>query len=68
MVLEFCFSCNQGYLKPTGIVALEGEAARDFRDISRKKIFVCESCGQKRVKIGQNEYVEIEDNVKTRPE
>ena len=49
MVLEFCCYCNQGYLKPTGDVVLEGEVGINLIDIGSKRIFACDSCGQKQV-------------------
>ena len=67
MVLEFCSNCNQGYLKPTQMVVLEGEVGFNFLDIGNKRIFVCDSCGQKQVKIRKNEYIKIRNDVKTRP-
>lgn len=67
MVLEFCSYCNQGYLKPTEMAVLEGEVGINFIDIGGKRIFSCDSCGQKQVRIGKNEYVKIRNDVKTRP-
>ncbi len=67
MVLEFCSSCNQGYLKPTEMVVLEGEVGINFIDIGGKRIFACDSCGRKQVRLEKNEYVKIRQGVKTRP-
>jgi hypothetical protein len=67
MVLEFCSSCNQGYLNPTETVAVDGEIGINLRDIGGKRIFVCDSCGEKQVKIGLDEYIKIRNDVKTRP-
>src|SRR6185369_13791803 len=47
MILEFCSNCNQGYLKPTQRVVLEGEIGINFLDIGNKRIFVCDCCGRK---------------------
>ena len=46
MVIEFCSYSNQGYLKPTEEVVLEGEVGINLIDISGKRIFACDSCGQ----------------------
>lgn len=66
MIREFCSACNQGYLKPTTTVAIEGQVGINLTDIGNKRIFVCENCGQKEVKIGQNKYLKIRNNVNTR--
>jgi hypothetical protein len=65
MVLELCSYCNQGYLKSTGSVVLEGEVGINLIDIGSKRIFACDSCGQKQVRIRKNEYVKIRHDVKT---
>ena len=67
MVLEFCSSCNQGYLKPTDSVVLEGEIGINLIDIGGKRIYLCDSCRQKQVKIGKSEYVNIRHDIKSRP-
>ena len=66
MVLEFCSSCNQGYLKPTELVVLEGEIGINFIDIGGKRIYVCNSCGEKQLKIANGEYIKIRHDIKTR--
>jgi hypothetical protein len=66
MVLEFCSACNQGYLKSTATIAIEGEVGINLTDNGNKRIFLCESCGQKEVKIGQNKYLKIRNNIKFR--
>jgi hypothetical protein len=68
MPLEFCSSCNQGYLKATERVVLEGETSSNFRDISSKRIYEYEACGQISVKLATNEYVNIDNGVKTKQE
>lgn len=68
MPLEFCSSCNQGYPKATERVVLEGETASDFRDIGNKRIYQCETCGQISVKLATNEYVNIDNSIKTKQE
>ena len=66
MVIEFCSYCNQGYLKPTEEVVLEGEVGINLIDIGGKRIFACDSCGQTQVRIRKNEYVKIRRDIKTR--
>ena len=46
-------------MKPTGDVVLEGEVGINLIDIGSKRIFACDSCGQKQVRIRKNEYVKI---------
>ncbi|MGA8844296.1 MAG: hypothetical protein WB511_11995 [Nitrososphaeraceae archaeon] len=53
-------------MKPTTTVAIEGQVGINLTDIGNKRIFVCENCGQKEVKIGQNKYLKIRNNVNTR--
>jgi hypothetical protein len=65
MVIEFCTYCNQGYLKPTEEVALE-EVGINLIGIGGKRIFACDSCGQKQARIRKNEYVKIQHDIKTR--
>ena len=66
MVIEFCSYSNQGYLKPTEEVVLEGEVGINLIDISGKRIFASDSCGQIQVRIRKNEYVKIRRDIKTR--
>ena len=56
----------QSSLKPIGDVVLEGEVGINLMDIGSKRIFSCDSCGQKQVRIRKNEYVKIRHDVKTR--
>ena len=66
MVIEFCSYCNQGYLKPTEEVVLEGEVGINLIDIGGKRIFACDSCSQIQLRIRKNEYVKIRRDIKTR--
>jgi len=63
-----CSICNTGYLTPTGTVAVEGESAGEFEDIGGRRIFICENCEQRQVRVGVNKYVKVGDSIKTKTE
>lgn len=64
--LDLCAICKTGYLKPTGEVVVEGESAAEFRDIGTRRIFVCDNCGQRQVRVGHKQYVKVGYSVKTK--
>ncbi|HEY7109078.1 MAG TPA: hypothetical protein VH415_06605 [Nitrososphaeraceae archaeon] len=60
-----CFTCKNGYLKPTGEVVLEEESADQFREIRGKRVYQCDNCKKRRVNMGLNEYIDLPAEVKT---
>jgi hypothetical protein len=66
--LDLCSTCKTGYLTPTGEVAVQGESAGEFEDIGGRRVFICENCEQRQVRVGHNEYVKVGNGVKTKPE
>ena len=71
-----CLGINNGHrvlfilqpmiLETNRKVVLEGEVGINLIDIGGKRIFACDSCGQKQVTIRKNEYVKIRHDIKTR--
>jgi hypothetical protein len=54
------------YLKLTGDVVVYGESAGGYKDIGTRRVFKCESCKRRQVRVAHREYVRIGDDVKTR--
>ena len=63
--LDLCSTCKAGYVKPTGEVLVEGESVGEFKDIGGRRVYVCENCRQRQIRIGVREYIAIGDEVKT---
>ena len=63
--VDLCSICEKGYLRPTGEVAIKGESVGEFEDIGSRRIFKCEDCGQRQVRVANHEYVKVADDVKT---
>ncbi len=63
--LDLCSICEKGYLRLTGEVALREESAGEFKEIGSRRIFKCEDCGQRQVRVANHEYVKVADDVKT---
>lgn len=66
--LDLCSTCKAGYVKPTGEVLVEGESVGEFKDIGGRRVYVCENCRQRQIRIGVREYMAIGDEVKTESE
>jgi hypothetical protein len=64
--LDFCSACKTGYLRPTGEVVAKGESAGGFADIGTRRVFKCDKCKQRQVRVARREYVIIGDDVKTK--
>ena len=64
--LDFCSACKTGYLKLTGEVVVKGESAVGYRDIGTRRVFKCDNCKQRQVRVARREYVIIGDDVKTK--
>jgi hypothetical protein len=64
--LDFCSASNLGYLKLTGEVVVKGESAGGYRDIGIRRVFKCDNCKQRQVRVAHREYVKIGDDVKTK--
>ena len=64
--LDFCSACKIGYLKLTGEVVVRGESADGFADIGTRRVFKCDNCKQRQVRVAHREYVKIGDDVKTK--
>jgi hypothetical protein len=66
--LDLCSTCKAGYVKPTGEVLVEGESVGEFKDNGGRRVYVCENCRQRQIRIGVREYIAIGDEVKTETE
>ena len=64
--LDFCSACKIGYLKLTGEVVVRGESAVGYQDIGTRRVFKCDNCKQRQVRVAHREYVIIGDDVKTK--
>ena len=64
--LDSCSACKIGYLKLTGEVVVKGESAGGYRDIGTRRVFKCDNCKQRQVRVARREYVIIGDDVKTK--
>lgn len=64
--LDLCSTCKSGYLKTTGEVVVQGESAGDFSDLGSRRIFACDNCKQRQIRIGVHQYMAVGDNIKTR--
>ena len=63
--LDFCSACT-GCLRPTGEVVVKGESAGGFTGIGTRRVFKCDNCKQRQVRVACREYVIIGDDVKTK--
>ena len=63
---DFCSACNIGYLKLTEEVVVKGESAVGYRNIGTRRVFKCDNCKQRQVRVARQEYVIIGDDVKTK--
>ena len=63
--LDQCPTCKSGRLAPNGEVLAQGESVGEFRDIGGRRIFVCDNCKQRQIRIGVHEYMAVGENVKT---
>jgi hypothetical protein len=43
----------------------EGESMGEFKEIGSKRVYQCDNCKKRRIRMGTKEYVELADNVKT---
>lgn len=64
--LDFCSVCKIGYLKLTGELVVKSESANRYRDIGTRRVFKCDNCKQRQVRVARREYVTIGDDVKTK--
>jgi hypothetical protein len=64
--LDFCSECKIGHLKLTGEVVVKGESAGRYRDIGTRRVFKCDNCKQRQVRVARREYITIGDDVKTK--
>ena len=64
--MDFCSACKIGYLKLTGEVVVKGESAVGYRDIGTRRVFKCDNCKQRQVRVAHREYIKIGDDVKTK--
>jgi hypothetical protein len=65
--LDICSTCEKGFLEPKAEVVIEGADPERFRGLGGKRIFQCDNCAQRYVKVGDNEYIKIVDNIKANP-
>ena len=63
--LDFCSGCKIGYLKLTREVVVKRESADGYRDIGTRRVFKCDNCKQRQVRVARRDYVIIGE-VKTK--
>jgi hypothetical protein len=63
--LDECRACKSGHLRPVGEVLAQGESVGEFRDIGGRRIFVCDNCKQRQIRIGVHKYMPVGEDVKT---
>ena len=63
--LDGCSTCKNGYLKPTGEVIVKGESMGEYGEIGSKRVYQCDNCKKRRIRMGSNEYVNLAEDVKT---
>jgi len=63
---DSCSTCKIGSLKPTGEIVIDGESTGEFREIGSRRVFHCENCGQRSVRVANHKYAIITSNVKTK--
>ena len=61
--LDICSKCEKGFLEPEAEVVIEGVDPERFRSLSGKRIFRCDNCGQRYVKVAENQYIRLEDSI-----
>jgi hypothetical protein len=64
--LDYCSACKIGHLKLTGEVVVKGESAGGYGDIGTRRVFKCDNCKRRQVRVARREYVIIGDDVKTK--
>jgi uncharacterized protein with PIN domain len=62
--LDICSICEKGFLEPKAEVVIEGVDPERFRGLGGKRIFQCDNCGHRYVKVGEHQYIKLEDNIK----
>jgi hypothetical protein len=63
--LDECPVCKSGHLRPTGEVLAQGESVGEFRDIGGRRIFVCDNCHRRQIRVGVHKYNAVRDEVRT---
>ena len=67
-VSDVCPTCKNGNLRPSGQVLIEGQSVGEYSNLGNRRVFICNNCGQKQIRIGVHEYAAIGDDIKTRPD
>jgi uncharacterized protein with PIN domain len=65
--LDICSICEKGFLEPKAEVVIEGVDPETFRGLGGKRIFQCDNCGQRYVKVGEHQYIKLENNIRQMP-
>jgi uncharacterized protein with PIN domain len=65
--LDICSICEKGFLEPKAEVVIEGVDPERFRGLGGKGIFQCDNCGQRYVKVGEHQYIKLENNIRQMP-
>jgi len=52
-------------MKPAGEIVSAGESMGEFKEIGSKRVYQCDNCKKRRIRIGMKEYVELTADVKT---
>ena len=59
----FAQSVKKAFWNLYAEVVIEGVDPERFRSLSGKRIFQCDNCGQRYVKVGDNQYIRLEDSI-----
>lgn len=54
-------------MEPKAEVVIEGVDPERFRGLGGKGIFQCDNCGQRYVKVGEHQYIKLENNIRQMP-
>ena len=60
--LDSCSECKTGYLILTEKIVVKGESAGGFADIGTRRVFRCDKCKKRQVRVARREYVIIGDD------
>jgi uncharacterized protein with PIN domain len=64
-VSDRCSTCKNGYMKPTGEIVSARESMGEFKEIGSKRVYQCDNCKKRRIRMGMKEYVELAADIKT---
>jgi hypothetical protein len=65
--LDLCSACKIGSLRPTGETVIPGQSTQEYGEIGTRRVFLCDNCRQRLVRVANHLYSEIDSNVRTKP-